>query len=169
MEKNEKILPFSLFEGKDPDIGIDNKDEIVEKLNKILSEQFVLFMKLWSFHWDVVGKKFKNTHEFFNELYDEFFEDIDLTAERIRSLGGKPFGTLKQFIEKSEITEYSENDTPKASKMYEIILSDFETLIKHIREDLKSELDNGTNKLFEDFIEKYEKNAWMLRSNIEEE
>lgn len=166
--KNE-ILPFSIFESKDADIGIDNKDEIIKKLNGVLSNQFVLFLKLWNFHWIVVGKKFKNTHEFFNELYDEFFEDIDLTAERIRALNGKPIGTLKDFIEEADIKEYSDKETPKASKMYEMILKDYETLIKQIREILEGELDNGTNKLLEDIIEKYEKTAWMLRSNIEEE
>jgi starvation-inducible DNA-binding protein len=166
--KNE-ILPFSVFENlEEIDIDIKNAEDTVKKLNKLLSNHFILFMKLWNFHWIVVSKRFKNIHEFFNELYDKFFENIDTVAERIRSLGGKPFGTFSEYIEESDIKEYDKSNVPDANKMIEIILEDYETLIKKIRKYLEDgELDNGTNKLLEDLIEEYEKNAWMLRSNIE--
>lgn len=164
--KNE-IIPFSLFEEISVDIGIKNSDEIVNELNNILSNHFILFMKLWNYHWIVVSEKFKNIHEFFNELYDKFFENIDSVAERIRSLGGRPHGSFKEYIETATLKEYYGRTTPDSNEMIKDVLEDYETLIKQIRKALTDiELDNGTNKLLEDLIEMYEKDAWMLRSNL---
>jgi len=165
-----KILTFSVFEGfDDADIGLDNKDDVVKKLNKLLSNHFILFMKMWNFHWIVVSKRFRNIHEHFNELYDKFFENIDKIAERIRSIGGKPLGTFSDYIKEAELKEYSDSEVPDANNMIKKVLEDYESIIKQIRDFLEDEdLDNGTSKLLEDFIEEYEKDAWMLRSNLEE-
>ena len=47
MQKRNKIVPFSLFEGfDDADIGIENKEGTVTDLNKLLSNHFILFMKI---------------------------------------------------------------------------------------------------------------------------
>jgi starvation-inducible DNA-binding protein len=170
MIKN-RIVPFSLFEGfDDGDIGIDKNEQnsTIEFLNKLQSNHFILFMKMWNFHWIVVSKRFSNIHNFFNELYDKFFKNIDDIAERIRSLGGRPIGTLEGYLKETDLKEYTDSSLPQADKMIKEVLSDYETIIKQIRTFLeKGELDNGTNKFLEDLIEAYEKDAWMLRSQLE--
>lgn len=168
MQKRNKIVPFSLFEGfDDADIGIENKEGTVTDLNKLLSNHFILFMKIWNFHWIIVGKRFGHIHEFFNELYDKFFENIDNIAERIRIIGGKPIGTLEGYLKETELKEYTDPSIPDDTKMIEEILKDYDTIIKQIRKYLENEkLDNGTSKFLEDLIEAHEKDAWMLRSHL---
>ncbi len=152
------------------EIGIkDKKKEItVEFLNRLLSNQFVLFMKLWNFHWIIVSPVFGLTHKFFGDLYNQFFEIIDDTAERIRALGERPIGTLEGFLKETELKEYNDDkDVPEERNMFERLLEDFEFIIREIRNFLGTEeLDNGTVNYLEDLIMKLEKNAWMLRSHL---
>ena len=164
-----RIIPFSVFEGfDDGDIGIKDSEKTIKNLNKLLSNHFVLFMKMWNFHWIIVSNKFGPLHSFFNTLYDKFFGDIDGIAERIRMIGGRPIGNLEGYLKETDLKEYTDSDVPKDTKMIKEILEDYETIIKQIREFLEEDkLDNGTSKFLEDLIEAHEKDAWMLRSHLE--
>jgi len=169
--KNGKMKHIKLFEEMHPDIGIDKvmEQETVEELNVLLANHFVLFMKIWNFHWIVVSKAFGPYHKLFNDLYDKFFNDIDGIAERIRMIGGKPLGTLAEMVELSDLDEFNLSETPNSTTMVEQTLADFETIIKEIRDILQIEnLDNGTSKYLEDLIESHEKDAWILRPHLEE-
>lgn len=168
--KHLKKFNEIVFEELTPNIGIDNNEgeEIVEELNELLSNHFILFMKIWNFHWIMVTIGFGPFHEFFGKLYTKYFENIDKIAERIRMLSGKPIGTLQGYLGEADLDEFSGDETPEIGTMLSMILSDYEYIIKEIRELLEDEhLDNGTSKFLEDLIEDYEKDAWMLRSHIE--
>jgi starvation-inducible DNA-binding protein len=165
------IVKFSLFESSE-DIGINKEenDKVVDFLKKLQSNSFVLFMKLWNFHWNIVSKRFGQTHKFFNKLYDSFFDRIDDIAERIRELDKRPLGTLKNILDETDIKEYSDDDdVPSESRMFKMIVEDYETIIKSIRKCLEDEkVDSGTTNYLEDLISKLEKELWMLKSHIED-
>lgn len=160
-----------VYEGfSDANIGIDDdkKNITVDFLNRLLSNEFVLFLKLWNFHWIIVGPKFDQIHKYFEDLYDKFFEIIDETAERIRTLGDRPIGTLSGYLDKTELKEYNDDkEVPEYDIMYQRILEDFEFIIREIRNFLDTDdIDNGTINFLEDLISKLEKDAWMIRSHI---
>lgn len=167
--KTYKEKLYEISEVK-PDIGIkgSNSEEVVEELNELLSNHFILFVKIWNFHWTMVSKRFNGMHKFFNDLYDKYFENIDNIAERIRMLGGRPIGSLRGYLSESDLDEYDSEETPDIEDMVKMVLEDYESIIREIREILEiEELDNGTSKFMEDLIADYEKDAWMLRSHIE--
>lgn len=148
------------------EIGIEKDDLTIKFLNRLLSNYFVLFMKLWNFHWNITGPKFNNVHKHLNDLYDEFFDEIDELSERIRSLNGKPISSLKGYLEITELEEYDDSkDTPDAEEIYEILLRDYEFLIREIRNFSSTDsVDQGTLSFLDAQIEKREKEAWMIRS-----
>ena len=162
-----KIVSYDLFEA-DANIGIDNSKETIDFLNKLVSNNFVLFLKLWNFHWNLTGSDFGPAHKFLNDLYDAFFEDIDGISERIRALGGRPIGTMKGYLDKADLKEYDDDkEIPEIEKIFQIILDDYESVIKDIRKFLEDDkVDSGTTNFLEDLIMRKEKNAWMLRSHI---
>ncbi len=169
----KKILPFSVFEEKyDADIGLDKDTQkiVSDFLKTLQSDSFILFVKIWNFHWNVISKRFNPTHEFFNKLYDKFFDRIDEIAERIREIGGRPIGSLSGFLNSTELKEYKEEEeVPNEKDMFKMILTDYETIIKNIRKFLEEDkCDNGTTNFLEDLIMKMEKDAWILRSHLEE-
>jgi len=160
----EHIKIFEKFE----ELGIEKDELTIDFLNRLLANHFVLFSKLYNFHWNIVGKQFASAHQYTNDLYDQLFENIDEIAERIRQLDGKPVGTLKGYLEITEIEEYDDTQTtPDIQIIFEIILRDYEFLIRELRNFLfTEELDNGTVNFLEDMIMKKEKDAWLIRSRI---
>ena len=144
----------------------------IELLNKLLSNEFVLLAKSWSFHWTVTGPSFGSYHSFLEKIYKETFENIDNIAERIRALEGVPLESLRSYIEHATIKDYNAGETlPEAKTMFALLLDDHESIIRDIREDLKileaqKVMDEGTINLLQDMIYRMGKTAWMLRAHI---
>ncbi|MGH7873731.1 MAG: Dps family protein, partial [Candidatus Binatia bacterium] len=78
-------------------IGLSDEqcDKVVEILNTLLSDEYVLYTKTRNYHWNVLGPQFNDLHKFFEEQYTELNVVVDDVAERARTLGGWAFGTLK--------------------------------------------------------------------------
>ena len=153
------------------DIGVkdDARKKIVETLNMRLCDEYVLYTKTRKYHWNVIGPRFHQLHEFFQEQYEALDEMVDEVAERARHLGGKSLGTLDEFARYSSINE-EPGQNPDARKMISNLLNDHETVIKTLRKnaDEAEELeDMATNDFFLGAVEKHEKMAWMLRAHLE--
>lgn len=153
-------------------IGIQEKNLAGSSalLNEILSDEYVLYTKTRNYHWNVTGSDFSELHKFFEFQYEELDEIIDEVAERVRSLGGRSFGTLAEFLKKTQLSE-KPGDHPAAQKMIANLLNDHELLIKKLREDADTcgnqFKDAGTNDFLTGIMEQHEKMAWMLRSYLD--
>jgi starvation-inducible DNA-binding protein len=153
------------------DIGVkdDARKKIVETLNMRLSDEYVLYTKTRKYHWNVIGPRFHQLHEFFKEQYEILDEMVDEIAERARQLGGKSLGTLDEFARNSSINE-EPGQNPDAQTMISNLLNDHEKVIKTLRKnaDEAEELeDMVTNDFFLEAAQKHEKMAWMLRAHLE--
>jgi starvation-inducible DNA-binding protein len=161
MEKDVKI-----------DIGVkdDARKKVVEILNMRLCDEYVLYTKTRNYHWNVIGLRFSQLHEFFKEQYEALDEMVDDIAERARQLGGKSLGTLDEFVRHSSINEHP-GQYPEAQKMIENLLKDQETIIQTLRKNIdeceEKYHDMVTSNFFQDAVEKHEKMAWMLRAHLE--
>ncbi|MVZ62183.1 Dps family protein [Sphingobacterium humi] len=151
-------------------IGIKEKDTaaVAQVLNRLLADENVLYIKIRNAHWNVEGPDFHAQHLFFEGLYDELAELIDEVAERVRAIGHYAVGTMKEFLELTQLTEmkYKKNDSQGYIKE---LLSDFESLIISLREDIKlaeNHEDAGTEDFLVGILEKHEKTAWMLRAHL---
>ena len=153
-------------------IGISDKNrkEVVDVLNSILSDEYLLYTKTRNFHWNVTGPDFSELHKFFESQYEELDDIVDDTAERVRSVGGRALGTVAEFLKNSVLKE-APGVYPKADKMISILLSDHEAVIQKLRVDLASCAekyeDMGTSDFLTGLMEKHEKMAWMLRAYLE--
>ena len=86
-------------------ISKDNLKAVADILNKLLSDEYVLYTKTRNAHWNVEGINFIELHKFFQSQYEEIDEIIDNTAERIRALGHYSLGSLKDFLELTHISD----------------------------------------------------------------
>ncbi len=154
-----------------PNIGLDKavlkKDN--ELLNAYLADLHVLYIKTRKYHWNVAGPSFKEYHEFFEEQYKQLEEMIDQVAERIRTLGGKPLSTMRDFIDSTSLEEDHSGEV-KTVNMFERLLADHEKVVRELRDDVKTtdeDLDDaGTADFLTGLMEEHEKMAWMLRKYL---
>lgn len=152
-------------------IGIKEKDThaVAVILNKLLADEHVLYVKIRNAHWNVEGPDFHAQHLFFESLYGELAETIDEVAERVRSIGHYAVGTMKEFLELTQLTErrYKKNDSQGLIKE---LLSDYEAIIVSIREQINTvgekHNDAGTEDFLVGIMEAHEKTAWMLRAHL---
>lgn len=145
---------------------------VIELLNADISNMYLLLIKTKKYHWDVVGPQFRTLHQLWEEHYEALTENIDATAERVRTLGGYPVGTAEGFLKLASIEEHA-GDLPNTTEMVQRLVNDHEQIIRNLREhiDQCSEdfHDAGTADFLTGLMEQHEQMAWMLRSFIEGE
>ena len=140
----------------------------VEKLNLYLANLNVLYRKVQNYHWNIVGAGFFSVHEKLEEYYDAINEQIDDVAERILSIGGRPLGTLKDYLAVTTIKE-AENKEISIPEEVADVKKEFEAmlkLVKEVKEAADEENDYGTSALVDEYISTYEKNLWMLNAYL---
>lgn len=141
-----------------------------KKLNVLLADLVVEYHKLQNFHWYVKGKDFFTAHAKLEELYDGVNKTIDEVGEYILMSGGKPLGSLKEFLEVSSIEE-AKMEFVKSKEIYQEVLSDFNKLLQDVM-DVKDIAEEEENYLIsaamDDYIKHFTKSIWMLRQMFEE-
>lgn len=153
------------------DTGISTEDraKIVESLSTVLADAYMLYLKTHNFHWNVTGPLFSSLHVMFEEQYTEQWNALDEIAERIRALGHFAPATYKRYAELSNIKE--EPEVLSSKDMLRQLVDGNETLIRTLRAGVKiaDELeDYPTADMLTTRMEVHEKNAWMLRSFLEQ-
>jgi len=151
-------------------IGMSAKDRenISKGLSRILAESFLLYMKTHNYHWNVKGPMFQTLHVMFEEQYTELWNALDAIAERIRSLGFAAPGTLKEYLKLATIKEI--DGVPVAEDMIRDVLAGSEAVSRLSRDVLAladKAGDDPTVDLLTERMQVHEKNAWMLRSLID--
>ena len=153
-------------------IGLSDaqRQGVIDILNTLLADEYVLYTKTRNYHWHVVGRQFHNLHTFFEEQYTALNTIVDDVAERTRSLGGHALGTLAEFTQQTRLKE-EPGYYPAAHDMVANLLADHEAIIRQLRVDLETCVDTyhdaGTNDFLTGLLEQHEKMAWMLRAFLE--
>ena len=140
----------------------------VEKLNLYLANLNVLYRKVQNYHWNIDGAGIFSVHEKLEEYYDAINEQIDDVAERILSIGGRPLGTLKDYLAVTTIKE-AENKEISIPEAVADVKKEFEAMLKlakEVKEVADEENDYGTSALVDEYISTYEKNLWMLNAYL---
>lgn len=152
-------------------IGIAEKDrrKIADGLSRMLADSYTLYLKTHNFHWNVTGPMFQTLHMMFMTQYTEIWNAVDLIAERIRALGHLSPGSYKEFAALTSIKDSSGN--VNAKDMIRQLVEGQEAVVRTAREVLpvaEKAGDQPTVDLLSARMEVHEKNAWMLRSLLEE-
>ena len=134
-----------------------------EKLFVIFADLYAVYLKTQSYHWHVQGPEFKALHQLFEEQYRDLAEEVDILAERIRTIGEivpasfEDFNTLK--------TVSNPNAQLSSDAMVGELHHDHGILIEGFKDALNGSQqanDEGTVALLSEFIAKHEKTRWML-------
>jgi starvation-inducible DNA-binding protein len=150
---------------------IDNgqREKIVEQLQHILADTFVLYFKTHTYHWNVTGVHFDMFHKLFGDQYTEMWEAMDDIAERIRALGMMAPMNVAEMMKPSDLSE----NTSKMSSLDMVVdlAKSHETVSRHIANAIEvtsSFGDEVTTDLLIGRQTVHDKTAWMLNATASE-
>jgi starvation-inducible DNA-binding protein len=144
---------------------------VIDLLNQDLADTYLLLVKTKKYHWDVVGPQFMTLHKLWQEHYEALTINVDVIAERVRTLGGYPVGTMEGFLKICSLKEQA-GKVPTATGMVSQLLDDHEQVVRNLRKHIEQcgdFKDDGTADFLTGLMEQHEQIAWMLRSFIEGE
>jgi starvation-inducible DNA-binding protein len=146
--------------------------ETQQLLNGILADEFVVYVRILNYHWNVRGMQFHSLHEFFEKLYVAQAKTIDDIAEKVRSLGAFATATMEEYLGNSRLRERI-GEPPDPRVMISTLAGDHETIIKRVREAIAAVEgkydDPSTGNFLCDLLEKHEKTLWMLQAHLDRE
>jgi starvation-inducible DNA-binding protein len=141
---------------------------MTKKLDVYLANLAVNFVKLHNLHWNVVGKTFKQVHEYLEEMYDEVFEKYDEFAEYQKMVGDYPRASMKEYLEIATIKEIESKDY-NVAETYDIVLSDLK-LMRDLAIEVRKEADENDEfnlvAMMEDEVASYSKKIWFVESML---
>jgi starvation-inducible DNA-binding protein len=150
------------------DLPGETRQSMIKLLNQQLADTFDLQSQIKQAHWNVKGPTFIALHEFFDKLAEEMADAVDLTAERVTTLGGTAMGTARMAAASSRLPEYPE---AIAGKEHLTALADrYAALAKSTRAaiDLADKAgDADTADLFTQVSRDLDKNLWFIEAHLQ--
>jgi starvation-inducible DNA-binding protein len=141
----------------------DHVQPIVTHLNTLLADLQVYYQNLRGLHWNIKGEYFFVLHAEYEKAYDEAAANVDMVAERIRTLDGMPLHTMEDYLAVKRIL--SAKGVTDARDGVAHVLANQQTLIDALRELISltgEEEDEGTNDMCVEIMQGLEKSSWMF-------
>jgi starvation-inducible DNA-binding protein len=151
------------------DITNAKREKLVELLNARLADAIDLQSQAKQAHWNVKGMNFIALHELFDQVSTEVTAHIDTIAERITTLGGTAYGTIRVAASKSNLSEYPLEITDGVAHV-EALSDALATFGKLVRTNIDEANDLGdadTGDLFTEVSRGIDKMLWFVEAHIQ--
>ncbi len=133
-------------------------------MNRLIADFTVLYNKLHTLHYNVVGTEFYSLHVMLEGEYNTFHGWIDEVAESMKIEGELPVATLKEILEISQVEELEARDY-SGREVCEILLKDYEELVEYMYE-IKATGSMLQENMLEEFITYLAKQIWFLKATL---
>lgn len=146
------------------DLSPEATHALAERINRLVADAYVLYVKTKNFHWHVSGPNFRDFHEMLDEQSEKILESIDPLAERVRKLGQPTLRSLAQILALTSLRE-SESEFVSPYDMLVELMQDNISVAKSLREAhglCDDYEDVATSSLLEQFLDETEKRTWFL-------
>ena len=104
------------------------QSNMISILNQYLSNIAVMNVKLYNFHWNVVGPFFFGLHPKLQQYFEQTTQMYDQVAERIKMLSGYPITNLPMYEQTSTIKSVESKDYTE-KEILQMLIRDFEVLL----------------------------------------
>jgi len=141
-------------------------NELTTTLKVLLANQFVAYFKAQTYHWNTEGIEFPQYHEFFGDLYADYYGAIDPAAEYLRVLDEYAPISLMEMYNYKTISE----DSAKPATLEQMLTNiggANQALIENLNKlfDVASQAnEQGIADWAAGRLDAHKKHAWMIRS-----
>lgn len=148
------------------DLQAKEVKEVVETINPLIADAFVLYVKTKNFHWHVASSHFRDYHLLFDEQAQSILESIDPLAERVRRIGGLTIRGIDHIASLQTIKNDERTFVPPDEMIAEL-LQDNGKMAKAIRQAIEiceENRDTPTANLLQEILDQTEKRIWFLHA-----
>lgn len=148
------------------DLQAKEVKEVVETINPLIADAFVLYVKTKNFHWHVASSHFRDYHLLFDEQAQSILESIDPLAERVRRIGGLTIRGIDHIASLQTIKNDERTFVPPDEMIGEL-LQDNGKMAKAIRQAIEiceENRDTPTANLLQEILDQTEKRIWFLHA-----
>ncbi len=138
-------------------------------LNQAVADLSVAHSILHQVHWYMRGRGFMAWHPKMDDYMEELDGYLDEMSERLITLGGAPFSTLKEFSDHSKLNEVSGDYSLSMEEQLTRVLEVYRYLNGLFTQGLEvtdAEGDSVTNDIFNVAKASVEKTIWMLAAEL---
>lgn len=146
------------------DLSDEATEVLAERINRLVADAYVLYVKTKNFHWHVSGPNFRDFHEMLDEQSEQILGSIDPLAERVRKLGQPTLHSLGEILKLASLKENSKDFVSPYDMLVEL-MNDNVAIAKSMREAhgiCDDWEDIATASLIEQYIDETEKRTWFL-------
>ena len=143
-------------------------NELSAAMKILLANNFVMYFKAQSYHWNIEGIMFSQYHDFFGDLYGDLYGAIDPTAEQLRALDAYAPMSLMELYQYKTLEEDSARPV-----LISDMLSNLTTANNIVIESLNKVFalataanNQGLCNFIADRLDKHKKHAWQLRASM---
>ncbi|TCD46059.1 DNA starvation/stationary phase protection protein [Streptococcus sp. X16XC17] len=140
-----------------------------EILNQAVADLSVAHSILHQVHWYMRGRGFMVWHPKMDEYMEEIDGYLDEMSERLITIGGAPYSTLKEFSENSKLEEVTGDYSLSMDEQLARVAKVFSYLAELFAKGFDvsdQEGDSVTNDIFNVAKASVEKNVWMLEAEL---
>ncbi len=145
-------------------------EQLIEQLRQLLADNIALKLKAHGYHWNVEGDDFKQFHEFFGDIYENFDGATDVYAEWLRIFKTYSPYRLTDFFDASSVGEpvIVGDPQPMLVDLYNEVELHIQKLIEAGK--LANSLNEfGLANFFADRQTASQKFCWQIRASMETE
>ncbi|WP_338361662.1 Dps family protein [Enterococcus faecalis] len=142
-----------------------------EILNQLVADLSQFSVVIHQTHWYMRGRgpEFLTLHPQMDEYMDQINEQLDVVSERLITLDGSPFSTLREFAENTKIEDEIGNWDRTIPERMEKLVAGYRYLADLYAKGIEvsgEEGDDCTQDIFIANKTDIEKNIWMLQAKL---
>lgn len=140
-----------------------------EVLNQLVADLSQFSVVIHQIHWYMRGPEFLTLHPKMDEYMDQINAQLDEVSERLITLDGSPYSTLREFADNTKIPDEVGNWDRTIPERMETLVAGFRYLCDLYEQGIEVAGEEGDNVSEDIFIggkTELEKNIWMVQAKL---
>ena len=144
-------------------------EQTKEVLNQLVADLSQFSVVIHQTHWYMRGPEFLTLHPLMDEYMDEINDQLDVISERLITLDGSPYSTLREFADNTGIEDEIGNWDRTIPERMEKLVEGYRYLADLYQKGIDvsgEEGDDSTQDIFIANKTDIEKKIWMVQAKL---
>lgn len=143
--------------------------ETKKALNQLVADLVQAHTVIHQIHWYMRGEGFLFYHPKLDSFMDDILEQLDVVSERIITIDGSPFSTLKEFSDHTRIPDHKgewdtsiQEDMHRVADVIRILADDYQLGV----DAASKEGDVASEDICTGYLRDAQKTLWLVEAEL---